>query len=59
MIAKIQAASGNDTKSGGGLNQANASNTPPTQKAPYFYRSALGDAQATVVSDGVLNVGAP
>jgi glyoxylase-like metal-dependent hydrolase (beta-lactamase superfamily II) len=59
MTTEIQAASGDDMKSGTGLNQANTSNALPTQQAPYFYRFALGDAKATVVSDGVLTVGAP
>ena len=31
----------------------------PTNQAPYFYRFKLGDAQATVVSDGPLPLGTP
>lgn len=31
----------------------------PTTQAPYFYRFKLGDARATVVSDGPLPLGAP
>ena len=33
--------------------------TMPTEQAPYFYRFKLGDAQATVVSDGLLPLGNP
>ena len=33
--------------------------TMPTNQAPYFYRFKLGDAQATVISDGPLPLGAP
>lgn len=31
----------------------------PTRQAPYFYRFRLGDARATVVSDGPLPLGPP
>ena len=31
----------------------------PDAQAPYYYRFKLGDAQATVVSDGILPLGAP
>ena len=33
--------------------------TMPTGQAPYFYRFKLGDAQATVVSDGPLPLASP
>jgi glyoxylase-like metal-dependent hydrolase (beta-lactamase superfamily II) len=33
--------------------------TMPTNQVPYFYRFKLGDAQATVVSDGPLPLGEP
>lgn len=33
--------------------------TMPTTQAPYYYRFRLGDARATVVSDGPLPLGAP
>ncbi len=33
--------------------------TMPAAQAPYFYRFKLGDAEATVVSDGILPLGAP
>lgn len=31
----------------------------PTDQAPYLYRFKLGDAQATIVSDGILPLGEP
>jgi hypothetical protein len=31
----------------------------PSAQAPYMYRFKLGDAQATIISDGVLPLGAP
>ncbi len=33
--------------------------TMPTNQAPYYYRFKLGDAQATIVSDGPLPLGEP
>ena len=36
-----------------------ARGTMPAGQAPYFYRFKLGDAQATIVSDGILPLGNP
>ncbi len=40
-------------------NEGQAMVNMPTAQAPYFYRFKLGDARATVVSDGPLPLGAP
>ena len=31
----------------------------PADQAPYYYRFKLGDAEATIVSDGILPLGDP
>src|SRR5437660_932318 len=38
---------------------ARALATMPADQAPYLYRFKLGDAQATIVSDGILPLGDP
>ena len=42
-----------------GAGPASARMQMPAAQAPYFYRFKLGDAQATIVSDGILPLGAP
>ncbi len=44
---------------GFGTRDAEARVQMPAAQAPYYYRFKLGDAQATVVSDGILPLGAP
>ena len=44
---------------GPGMHAAEAKMQMPDSQAPYFYRFSLGDARATVVSDGPLRLGDP
>ncbi len=44
---------------GPGVGEGLARMAMPANQTPYFYRFSLGDAQATVVSDGILPLGDP
>lgn len=55
VIGGAAAAGGLLTLPGGAIAKAPMINTP----APYFYRTKLGDAEVTIVSDGTLPLGDP